>query len=661
MATAALLKPGVKVLQAIKDYTVKIDSETISDYPLKATLIYEAIQKYGVSVAILAEILGKTPQAVQAYLDQRIDPNLYINQSGRSYFEIDRAKVERQIRSQKEILKLTYSGGMNDDWYVKDMAIKIADRGIGDLKDFGETHSELLIPIGTKLGYVSNGDFYFTDDGFRIDKNEESKIIRKSTFDEEQRITVEYGITTETIVVNTGHIGYINKKNPDGFAFWIGVPHVWENACEGNGCTNYMVQFTTTGIPVFSTQWYDTGFFVDLKPFLPIIGAITALVGLPLLLGDAILGAVGATVEGTALSTAIGKITIDTVLTGGDIGAALTKDIIGSAGSFVGDFVGTGVDSASFGKIAGVAATAVIGGKNPLNAAAFAAATLGIKMLGDDTFVDTTAIDWTTVDTGRWFDTNTEFASLTLDELGINLDADLLTDSLAENEAILAMVGIETNTILPDLDGNLYTVDGYYVELNEDTYIGSIYVDDNGNVRGPDNEIIIPAANAVKMTETEITEKIVTKMKDDEGKVKNSEDAPKSRPAAIPPAAAQTKSPTLADQASTFDKVLKTAVSIGASIKAITNGTFRPTYQTSAFGTPRVQTPGVPIRQSDGSVITNNGNGTQTIRYPNGQTTTTSTNYSGSGILGGTFAGIPTSTLLIGGGVLLAALLLTRK
>jgi hypothetical protein len=69
----------------------------------------------------------------------------------------------------------------------------------------------------------------------------------------------------------------------------------------------------------------------------------------------------------------------------------------------------------------------------------------------------------------------------------------------------------------------------------------------------------------------------------------------------------------------------------------------------------------VPIRQSDGSVITNNGNGTQTIRLPNGQTTTTSTNYNKSGIFGGTFGGIPTSTLLIGGGVLLAALLLTRK
>jgi ribosome-binding protein aMBF1 (putative translation factor) len=112
MATAALLKPNAKVLQAIKDYTVKIDSETISDYPLKATLIYEAIQKYGVSVAVLAEILGKTPETVQTYLNQRIDPNLIIKTPDREYLEINRAKVERQIRSVKEKLNLTYKGGM---------------------------------------------------------------------------------------------------------------------------------------------------------------------------------------------------------------------------------------------------------------------------------------------------------------------------------------------------------------------------------------------------------------------------------------------------------------------------------------------------------------------------------------------------------------------
>lgn len=667
MATAALLKPNAKVLQAIKDYTIKIDSETISDYPLKATLIYEAIQKYGVSVAVLAEILGKTPGTVQAYLDQRIDPNLYIDQSGRSYFEIDRAKVERQIRSQKEILKITYRGGMNDDWYVKDMAIKLADRGVGDLLDFGETHGEKKLPIGSRLNFDGNaysvgiqnsntGEF----DDYRIDKDQESKIIQKSYVDE-NNVTIKYGITTIEIVVNTGHIAYINKKNPDGFKFWVNMPHVWENACEGNGCTNYMVQFTTTGLPVFSTQWYDTGFFVDIKPLLPMIGIIAALVGLPLFLGDAILGAVGATVESTVLTTAVGNVAMNTVLTGGDIGASLTKGVTNVAGAYVGDFVGTGVDSASFGKIAGAAATAVIGGKNPLNAAALAAASLGIKMLGEDdtTVVDT--IDWKNTDTSDWFNADIESASISLNDLGITLDADLLTDSLAENETILNSVGIELDTILPDLDGNLYTADGYYVELNEDTYIGSIYVDALGNVRGPDNAIIIPAANAVTMTDTEITTKIVTQMKDDAGKVQTTEDAPASRPAAIPPAAAQTRSPTIADQASTFDKVLKTAVSIGASIKAIASGTFRPSYQTSAFGTPRVQTVGVPIKQSDGSVITNNGNGTQTIRLPNGQTTTTSTNYSGSGIFGGTFGGIPTSTLLIGGGVLLAALLLTRK
>jgi hypothetical protein len=537
------------------------------------------------------------------------------------------------------------------------------------LSDFGETHSEETIPKNSEVGF--DGNLYYvriknsnTDeyDQFPINKNEESKIIEKYYLDQEN-VKIKYGLTTEPIVVNTGHIAYINKKNPNGKRFWLYKQNVWENACEGDGCVNYIVQFTTTGLPVFSTQFYKTGFFVDIAPFLPILGLITTLVGLPLFLGDAILGSVGATVGNTALSTAVGNIAINTTLSGGDIGAALTKDLIKSAGGFVGDFVGTGVDSVDVGRIAGVAATAAISGKNPLNAAALTAATLGIKMLGDDTtdFVDTTATDWASVDTTTWFNTNTEFASLTLNDLGIDVDAVTLSDSLAENETVLANAGIDINSVLPDSKGNLFTPDGKFVELDADTYAKSIYVDDQGNVRGPDNEIIIPANDAAQMDANTMTKKIVADMEAKAGQIQTTVAAPASRPADIPPAAAQTKSPTISDQASTFDKVLKTAVSIGASIKAIANGTFRPTYTTSAFGTPRVQSVGVPITQSDGSTITNNGNGTQTIRYPNGQTTTTSTSFIGSNAFGGTIAGIPSSTLLIGGGVLLAAILLSRK
>ena len=674
MATAALLKPNQKVLQAIKDYTVKIDSESISDYPLKATLIYEAMQKYGVSTTVLAEILGKTPETVQAYLDQRIDPNLYITTPSRKYFEIDRAKVERQIRAVKEALNLTYKGGMSDDWYVKDMAIKLADRGLDDLSDFAEKHSEYTIPTGSQLFFDGkqyslaldsgqtdeNGNVSFIS--YLIDKNEETKVkkIRKTIDGENGKEEIDVYVTTEPITINTGHIGYFNKKN--GKEFWLWHPNVWENACEGEGCVNYIVQFTNTGLPVFSTQWYQTGFFADLKPFLPILGIITAAIGLPLIVGDAILGSVG--VAGSeALTTAVGRIAVNTALTGGDIGSALTKDIQRSAGGFVGDFAGTAVDSVDIGKIAGAAATAAISGKNPLNAATLAATTLGVKMLGDDTpdFVDTTASDLASVDTTTWFNTNAEFASLTLNDLGIGTDAVSLSDSLAENETILQNYGIDINSVLPDSQGNLFTPDGKFVELDADTYAKSIYVDDQGNVRGPDNEIIIQANDAAQMDANTMTAKIVSDMEAKAGQIQTSVQAPASRPADLPPAAGQTRSPTISDQASTFDKVLKTSVSIGASIKSIANGTFRPTYTTSAFGTPRVQTVGVPIQQSDGSVITNNGNGTQTIRYPNGQTVTTSSSFAGSGIFSGTIGGIPSSTLLIGGGVLLAALLLSRK
>jgi hypothetical protein len=645
---AALLKPSQKVLDAMKDYTVKIDSETISDLPLKATLIYEAMQKYNVSAAVLADALGKSVQTVNDYLNMRIDPNLIMDYKGFPYREIDRAKVERQLRAEKQALGITYSGGMSDDWYTHDMAQKLAYRGISDLQDFQSAHNELVLPIETAVRKIQyeDGTFKFTypfseDMEFPI---AESKVKKTTNTVDTDGNLIEQYVTTELITLDLGTIYYFNKIN--GKQFDQSASDRWESAFEGKGGVYYKVKFTNTGLPVFYTQWFDTGWKSEIAPFLPFIAIVGAAVGLPLLVGDSILGAIGVGVENSAISATIGNVAVNTVLTGGDVGSALAKAAAGTAGGYIGDIAGTGVDSVEMGKIAGAAATAAIQGKDAKNAASLAALTLGIKM-GDQ------------VDIADSLDPNETL--VTLEDIGVdinNIDLAALDKIDELNNAYLQSLDLTIDSELPDAAGNIFNGAGEVVELSFDDYLGEISVNpETADVVDPYNRVLIPGDQAVRLSKEEIQAELDRVYQEDQGKTVPAGKTYAGRKADLPPPANQVKVPTLLDQSTYAEKLLKAAVSIGASVKAIANGTFRPAYSMSPYGTPRVQAVGVPITQPDGSVIVNNGNGTQTIRYANGTTRTVGTTYTSTGM----FGGISSTTLLIGGGVLLAALLLSRR
>jgi hypothetical protein len=70
----------------------------------------------------------------------------------------------------------------------------------------------------------------------------------------------------------------------------------------------------------------------------------------------------------------------------------------------------------------------------------------------------------------------------------------------------------------------------------------------------------------------------------------------------------------------------------------------------------------VPILQSNGSTITNNGNGTQTIKQPNGTTQTVSSTYTGlaTSQVGATVSGVSNQTLMIGAAAVAAFLLIGK-
>jgi hypothetical protein len=136
--------------------------------------------------------------------------------------------------------------------------------------------------------------------------------------------------------------------------------------------------------------------------------------------------------------------------------------------------------------------------------------------------------------------------------------------------------------------------------------------------------------------------------------------APADRPAGLTAPASTTTVGIVTDFAKLAESLTSSFAKIVTTIRQVENGTYgripSPYGPTNPYGTLRPQQVGVPVRNVDGSVTVNNGNGTQTKTLPNGQQITTSTSVAAGG-----FGGISTNTLLLVGAGLAAALLLRRK
>ena len=252
---------------------------------------------------------------------------------------------------------------------------------------------------------------------------------------------------------------------------------------------------------------------------------------------------------------------------------------------------------------------------------------------------------------------------VTLDDLGIDPGTVDTSDILADNTDTFTQADIDLSVVTPDIYGNLFLASGEFVELTDEAFVDSIWVDSDGNIRAPDNSIMIPSDEALNATVDQLSAEIARQMDAAAGTVETSQPAPPSRPAAIPPAASQTKWPSISDATKLLDAVGKLSAQLKATTNAIKTGTYRPPAGgTSTVGTPRNTPVGVPVTLPDGRVVVNNGNGTQTIRNPDGTTVTVPSSYSGaSGAAGGLLPGVSNQALLIGGAVLLGAVLLARR
>lgn len=652
MATAALLKIDPKIAAGIRNYIAQILQNPNANDRLKASLILEAMGKYNVTVNTISEATGYKIELINQFLSQaisQIEKISFIYRDRNEYaipflfFE----KVRFQLRNEKEKLNFRYQGNLDDSTLTDNVAAQLVYFGLDDILNFGKIER-----VVDEEGRIEV-DFVNTKTG---------KVLQK----------------TDDLDPTYNYAAYGNKKC---FSYING-------GANGN-YTMVCVDFTESNLPVFYTQMGvidrgrgNTGVFPQIfnfiKPFAPIILMAVGAGGLAEILGEAVVGT-SVAAEYPVISKAIGQVAINTATTGGNVALAVAQAARGAISAGAVD--NTVLDPMSIGYVASSAAQAAIMGGNVKSAVTKALLFSRAAQLdtNDQTVVDQIENEDGSVST-YYADGSSTTASpldipqgaqqvtITAADLGIDASqAGNLLDS-AENFDPSRFAAEYDQGLYPDSTGNVFTAKGSFVALNQDAFIAGVYMDSAGNVFSPANQLLLSENEVQTLINTNpsnpqqaISDRLLNMWDAEQGQVVVSGDPPKERPADLPPAARETKVPTITDQLKATDQISKLALSILGTTKQIFTGKYQPNYAMSQYGTPRVQAVGVPVRQPDGTIITNNGNGTQTIRSPNGQTRTINAGFTGSSgsVLGG--VGLSTNTLLIAGGILAAALLLRRK
>jgi len=403
--------------------------------------------------------------------------------------------------------------------------------------------------------------------------------------------------------------------------------------------------------------------------------------------GAALAGEVGIQVglTGTQVAQIVGSSAAGAVTSGGDPVKAIENAAASFVGAEAGNFVSSAVDSAAAAKIASAAVTAAAKGQDIGRAiltsgagAAAGAITSGSKM--DDILFPTDEFAFgydPNVDVFQNYVPATGDVVVSLNELGV-------TGEVVIDDAAVAAAGVSANAVLPTDDGELVDVKGQTVAYTPQTFAAGINVDDNGNILGPDNRVIITKAEAeailaandaacaaapgtwktvaglgaVCLSPTQaIANEITSRVASQAGKTVIPGQGSSVRPANIPPPNPNgVKLPEAVGWAAAAEAITKSAANALTIIKQVENGTYRP-GAVNPYGTVRPPVVGVPVRQADGSTVVNNGNGTQTVTYSNGTKTTMPTSVAGAG----GFGGVSSNALLIAGAGLAALLLLRRK
>jgi hypothetical protein len=399
---------------------------------------------------------------------------------------------------------------------------------------------------------------------------------------------------------------------------------------------------------------------------------------------DAINSVTGLT--GAAASGLVGQAAFTAASTGGDLSQSLQTVLTNATGVYIDSTITDAFDSKLAGSVVRAATLASLNDKDVGQAvglqlipagvgAAVGAITSGSTM--NDTLFPTDEFAFgydPNVDIFQNYVPTTGDVIVSPGDLGLDV-------AIAVNESGL-ITNLDPNALFPDDSGVLYNQMGEVVAYTTESYIQEIYYDRNNDVfLTPDNRPLITRQEAIdavtagaagcsstgaglngptdfcQTPEQSIAAKILSKVGPQAGQTVIPGPGTNDRPAETPPANPNgVKLPEAVGLAAAAEMITKSAANIWTIITQVSNGTYRP-GQTNPFGTLRPPVPGARVVNRDGSVTVNNGNGTQTVTYPNGASKTMSTAAAGAG----GFGGISTNTLLLAGAGLAALLLLRRK
>jgi hypothetical protein len=373
----------------------------------------------------------------------------------------------------------------------------------------------------------------------------------------------------------------------------------------------------------------------------------------------------------------VGSAAVGAVTSGGDVGEAVKNTAAAYLGAQAGNFVGAAVDSAAAQKLATAAVSAAARGEDVGRAILTSGATSAVGAVASAITTGSTMDDilfpgetvsipdaWIPEYGEDWqFSPGDTVGDIVVSpgELGI-------TGEIVIDDQALADAGIPINAQLPDDTGTLFNVSGQFTSIPADVYASEVYAvaGPGGGVviLGPDNNVLLTELEVANTTsDADLQTKTLQALSARSGLTQPSGPAPGGRPADTTAPADRTTVGSILDISKVAESLTKSLATIFTVIKQVENGTYgraqSPYGSVSPYGTLRPQVPGVPVRNADGSITVNNGNGTQTITYPNGQKSTIST--STAGTFGTSFGGISTNTLLIAGAGLAALLLLRRK
>jgi hypothetical protein len=407
----------------------------------------------------------------------------------------------------------------------------------------------------------------------------------------------------------------------------------------------------------------------------------------------------------------VGSAAIGAVTSGGDVGKAIENAATAYVGSLAGNFVAGAVNSAAAGEIAAAAVTAGAQGQDvgqailmagaPLAAGAAAGAVFGPAAGATTTGANVdyyynpreldNFVEWAPqiptgdptvfypIDPGSAmpiFDYQeyvlpVEYPEYVLpgDVLVGPADLGIIGDVVIDDLA-LTQTGLDPSAVVPDDLGILYNQAGQWVEIPVDQYAAEVYAvqgpDGGVEIRGPDDRVLLSTIETSGRSDAEIQTLTLQKLQAQQGLTTPAGTPPAGRPANLTQPASQTTMGSILDFSKVAEALTRSFGNIALTIRQIENGSYgrvpSPYGPTSPYGTLRPPQPGVPVRNVDGSVTVNNGNGTQTKTLPTGQQITTSISAFPSGFGGfGSFGGVSSNTLLLVGAGLAAALLLRRK